>query len=77
MISAKEARKTVDTYESKAVKEEISRVENEILAAVTEGLYDTSIDGYLKPQTKKYLQGLGYDVQSGSQYNESYTTIKW
>lgn len=77
MISAKEARKKVDNCEDEVVKKEISRIEEGILSAITEGMYTVTIHERLKDKTIEYLQKLGYEVNIVAQYNEPYTLIKF
>lgn len=45
--------------------------------AIAEGKDSISNDGYLQHETRLRLEELGYKVQPGSQYNESYYSISW
>ena len=40
-------------------------------------MFSISDDGYLQPETTQRLEELGYNVQTGSQYNEQYWSISW
>ncbi len=44
---------------------------------IANGKFSISNDGYLQSQTRKKLEELGYKVETGSQYNESYYSVSW
>ena len=43
-----------------------------IREAIADGKFSISEDGYLKLETRKKLEELGYKVETGTHYNESY-----
>ena len=45
--------------------------------AIADGKFSISEDGCLKPETRKKLEELGYKIETGNQYNESYYSISW
>ena len=77
MISAEEARKMTETAIKNGVKNEVERIEREMDEAIKEGHNSISLDGTISRPTVEYLRKLGYEVNTGSQYNESYFTINW
>lgn len=77
MLTAEEARlKTKEILNQQKVNESFE-VSKNIEDAVNNGLYYYTNNGYLFPETRKYLNELGYKVTTGTQYNESYYTIEW
>lgn len=75
--SASEANKmTNNTIDSHATQQlvELSKL---IRDAIADGKFSISKDGCLKPETRKKLEELGYKVETGTQYNESYYSISW
>lgn len=56
---------------------QLEDIGNEIRKAIEEGKFYIHGEGYLKSETRKKLNELGYEIQTGSQYNESYYTISW
>lgn len=77
MISADEAREKTEAVRNNGVERELERIEHEIEEAISNGDNNIALDGTIKPTTANYLRQLGYEVHAGSQYNESYFTIKW
>jgi hypothetical protein len=77
MISAKEAKDVVmqGKYE-KAVKQ-MELIESEIKKAIEKGSFNASFNGSICSANKEKLETLGYKVDSGSQYNESYFSVSW
>ena len=45
--------------------------------AIRNGDNNIALDGTISHPTANYMRQLGYEVHTGSQYNESYFTIKW
>ena len=77
LLSADEARsKTLENIYN-CVTTELHKLSEQINNAVAEGKYSISNDGYLQHGTRLRLEELGYKVQTGSQYNESYYSISW
>ena len=77
MISANEAREKTEEVRNSGFERELKRIEHEIEEAIRKGDNNIALDGTISRQTANYMQQLGYEVHSGSQYNESYFTIKW
>ena len=77
VISAKEANtKTFEVISNRASKE-LDEIMNNIQNEINEGHFYYSDSGYLNEVTKKRLKELGYEVKTGSQYNEPYYSISW
>lgn len=77
MISAAEARAKTEAVRNDGVSREMERIEREIEQAICKGDNNIALDGTVKRETVEHLRSLGYEVHVGSQYNESYFTIKW
>lgn len=63
----------IDSYTTQQLAE-LSKL---IRDAIADGKFSISEDGSLKPETRKKLEELGYKVETGTQYNESYYSISW
>ena len=77
MLSAEDARKKANEKIDVLVEREIREIEGKVIAACEEGKTTITVDGYLQDKTVIRLQELGYDVVTGSQYNQLYYTISW
>lgn len=77
MISAKEARERVEKATQNGIQKEIEKIEPEIEKAILQGKNHVTLGGSLSKPTCDHLRSLGYEVEHGSQYNESYFTVKW
>ena len=77
MISAKEARKQSEQNKQNILNKEMTIIEEEINNEISQGNNNVYIDGSVSLNARQMLEQLGYDVKCGSQYNESYTNIKW
>ena len=80
MISANRARKKTEAVRNARNnngKYEMKNIEREIEDAINRGENKISFVGTISQQTTERLRKLGYEVHTGSQYNESYFTIKW
>ena len=77
MLSACEANKKTLNNIKKCVTEELSKINEQINQAISNGKFSISNDGYLQPETTQRLQELGYKITTGNQYNESYYCISW
>lgn len=77
MISAAEAREQTKEIRQRELTYEVSKIEPEIEKAILQGENHVTLGGSLSKPTGDYLRSLGYEVEHGSQYNESYYTIKW
>lgn len=76
-LTAAEAHNKTQENINNCVTTELRKLSEEINNAIAEGKYSISNDGYLKHETLQRLKELGYKVQTGSQYNESYYSISW
>ena len=63
----------IDSYTTQQLTE-LSKL---IRDAIADGKFSISEDGCLKHEIRKKLEELGYKVETGSQYNESYYSISW
>ena len=63
----------IDSYTTQQLTE-LSKL---IRDAIADGKFSISEDGCLKPEIRKKLEELGYKVETGNQYNESYYSISW
>lgn len=77
MISAKEAREIVELGQNEKAVEQMEQIEWEINNAINNGHYNIGINGYIEKANRTKLESLGYRIETGSQYNESYFTISW
>ena len=79
MISAKEAREETNKKIDYVMADELIKVEEKIKNSINDGSgsYSTCYDGSLHQKTITHLKSLGYKVEYGSQYNESYYMISW
>ncbi len=68
--------KTENNINNCAAKE-LSEIMGKIDKAIANGEFLFSTNGYLQPETKQRLEELGYKVETGSQYNESYYSVSW
>lgn len=57
--------------------QQLAELSKQIRAAIADGKFSISLDGSLKPETRKKLSELGYEIKIGNNYNESYYTISW
>ena len=77
LLSAEESRKRADEAVDNALIKELQEIATKINAASKEGNYLYSDDGCLKPKTREKLEELGYKVEVGNQYNQSWYSISW
>ena len=77
LLSASEAcNKAKDNLKVCSTKE-LVEINKKISNAVKNCKFSISGNGVLQLETKERLAQLGYKVQTGSQYNESYWYISW
>ena len=77
MISAKEAREKSEQNKQNILNKEMAIIEEEINKAIVKGQDYTCIGSEISSRAKQILEQLGYKVERGRQYNESYTSIEW
>lgn len=75
--SALEANKMTNNEIDSSTTQQLAELSKLIRDAITDGKFSISEDGCLKPETRKKLEELGYKVETGNQYNESYYSISW
>ena len=57
--------------------QQLAELSKLIRAAIADGKFSISLNGYLKSEIQKKLEKLGYKVETGTQYNESCYSISW
>lgn len=57
--------------------DQLEDIGEEIRKTIKEGKFFISDTGYLESETRKKLNELGYKIETGSKYNESYYIISW
>lgn len=77
MITAKEARKVIDEGKYDKAVQQWKLIEEKILSAIENGEANIVLYGILERKNKNILEGLGYAIHVGSQYNKSYFSIAW
>lgn len=75
--SASEANKMTNNAIDNCTTQQLAELSKLIRDAVADGKFSISEDGCLKPETRTKLEGLGYKVETGTQYNEPYYSISW
>ena len=75
--SASEANKMTNNAIDSCTTQQLTELSKLIRDAIADGKFSICEDGYLEPETRKTLEGLGYKVETGTQYNESYYSISW
>ena len=77
ILSASEANKMTNNAIDSCITQQLAELSKLIRDAIADGKFSISEDGSLKPETRKKLEELGYKVETGTQYNESYYSISW
>ena len=77
MLTAKEAKEKGIEACQKKIANELEMIAQDINEAIAAGEMSCTVDKYVSKDTKQKLESLGYQVTSGTQYNESYTFISW
>lgn len=75
--SASEANKMTNNAIDNCTTQQLAELSKLIRDAIADGKFSISEDGCLKPETRTKLEGLGYKVETGTQYNEPYYSISW
>lgn len=76
IIKAEVARQIANDYKAARETKEAEEIAKEILDAAYKGQNAVYL-GCVSKQIKEYLTSLGYSVETGSQCNEVYTTVRW
>lgn len=77
MITAKEARAISKQMNDQVDERIMFEIERNIKVACEEGRTQISCDGTISCQLMQKLSDLGYVVNKGDQYQESYFTVEW
>lgn len=75
--SASEANKMTNNAIDSCTTQQLAELSKLIRDAIADGKFSISEDGCLKPEIRKKLEELGYKIETGNQYNESYYSISW
>lgn len=75
--SASEANKMTNNAIDSCTIQQLAELSKLIRDAVADGKFSISKGGCLKPEIRKKLEELGYKIETGNQYNESYYSISW
>lgn len=75
--SASEADNMTNNAIDSCTTQQLTELCKSIREAIADGKFSISEDGYLKLETRKKLEELGYKVETGTHYNESYYSISW
>ena len=75
--SASEANKMTNHVIDSCTTQQLAELSKLIRDAIADGKFSISEDGCLKPEIRKKLEELGYKIETGNQYNESYYSISW
>lgn len=74
---AAEARRMVDQGDFEKAKQVMAIATKAINTAIRNGQKRATVDGFMPQAVISELKRLGYEIETGSQYNESFTCIKW
>jgi len=74
--SAKESRDKLSTRDNQVFQEEITKIKQQILTAISNG-YDYVSVNTMHEQTQKFLKEKGYTLSNGESQRDSYWQIKW
>lgn len=77
MLSASEAKAKTQNNIDSCVTQELNKLDKQISEAISNGKFSICNDGILQHTTQERLESLGYKVETGSQYNESYYSVSW
>ena len=77
MISASEAKIKVQNNVGYDAARELKALDEQISNAIAKGRFSICNDGILQSEIRKKLESLGYKIETGNQYNESYYRISW
>lgn len=76
IIKAEVARQMANDYKTARETKEAEEIAKVILDAAHKGQNAVHLRD-VSTRMKEYLTSLGYSVETGSQYNEVYTTVRW
>ena len=77
LLSASDAYKdTVNNIKNCSTRQ-LAEISKRISDAIADGKFSISGDGCLQYETTQRLEELGYEVKTGSQYNEPLWKISW
>ena len=77
MLSASEAKTQTQNNVNYDAAQKLKALDEQISNAIAKGGFSIRNDGILQSEIRKKLESLGYKIETGSQYNESYYRISW
>ena len=77
MVSASEAKTQTQNNVNYDTAQKLKALDEQISNAIAKGGFSIRNDGILQSEIRKKLESLGYKIETGSQYNESYYRISW
>lgn len=77
ILNAREAYMKTSAISFQSLSKDLECVASEIEKAVSQGRYSTTISRHLSSEIIERLKKLGYNIEHGSQYNESFIHISW
>lgn len=77
ILTAEEAREATRAYLNTINEEELKQIYDAMCKQITKGKYSVTINKTISFSNKQFLEQLGYKVKTASQYNETYTEIRW
>ena len=75
--SAEKARERSKKINDLKLQGELKMIETNIERAIEKGYVCFDYSGDISKEAREILERLGYRIQVGSQYNESYVSITW
>ena len=76
-MNAKEARTLTDKNIIENTNRGLDVILNEIAKCAKDEKYTAYFDNWIGPTLKARLESMGYKVENGSHYNESYSNVSW
>ena len=77
LFTAAEARGQTIAWQEEIHRKEVTEIETAIKSAIEQGEFKVEISHHVSSVIKERLSKLGYKVECGQQYNETFTIIKW
>lgn len=77
MLLAHEARDKSAEMIRRAKTDELAKIEKGIMESINLGKFEYIYDGYISVEARDELMRCGYQVTTGSQYNQGWVEIDW
>lgn len=77
MMTAREARQFMNTYRKNYIGGQLKAINSKIGMAIQDGHDHIRLDTAIDKDIENTLKNLGYDIETGIQFNNPYTIIKW